>query len=160
MKTTLAAAFLALLVTSAGAYDLHVKALTPVREEPAASHPPLRLVRRESTRGFGRKEPRILDAVGLIRREACNGLTAADVVKCFTGSRRLVELRFRETLGHSILDEIQNVRMEKVQFLLAKTDTPISAIAGLCGYRSDIALRKAFRLQTGMSLADWRKANR
>ena len=45
MKTTLAAAFLALLVTSAGAYDLHVKALTPVREEPAASHPPLRLVR-------------------------------------------------------------------------------------------------------------------
>ncbi len=117
-------------------------------------------VRRESTRGFGRREPRILSAMEMIRREACNGLTAADVTAQFAGSRRLVELRFRETLGHSILDEIQNVRMEKVQFLLAKTNTPISAIAGLCGYRSDIALRKAFRLQTGKSLADWRKANR
>ena len=121
---------------------------------------PMLTVRRESTRGFGRCEPRILSAMEMIRREACNGLTAADVTAQFAGSRRLVELRFRETLGHSILDEIQNVRMEKVQFLLAKTDTPIGAIAGLCGYRSDIALRKAFRLQTGMSLADWRKANR
>ena len=50
--------------------------------------------------------------------------------------------------------------MEKVQFLLAKTDTPIGAIAAFCGYRTDIALRKAFRLLTGMSLADWRKQNR
>ena len=121
---------------------------------------PMLTARRESTRGFGRREPRILSAIELIRREACNGLTAADVTAQFAGSRRLVELRFRETLGHSILDEIQNVRMEKVQFLLAKTDTPISAIAGLCGYRSDIALRKAFRLFTGKSLAGWRKANR
>ena len=120
---------------------------------------PLLTVHRQSTRGFGRAEPRILSAMELIRREACNGLTAADVTAQFSGSRRLVEMRFRETLGHSILDEIQNVRMEKVQFLLAKTDTPIGAIAALCGYRSDIALRKAFRLFTGVSLADWRKAN-
>lgn len=128
--------------------------------KPLVAFGPMLTVRRESTRGFGRREPRILSAMELIRREACNGLTAADVTAQFAGSRRLVELRFRETLGHSILDEIQNVRMEKVQFLLAKTDTPIGAIAGLCGYRSDIALRKAFRLLTGKSLADWRKANR
>ena len=121
---------------------------------------PLLTVHRQSTRGFGRTEPRILSAMDLIRREACNGLSAADVTAQFSGSRRLVELRFRETLGHSILDEIQNVRMEKVQFLLAKTDTPISAIAARCGYRSDVALRKAFRLFTSKSLADWRKANR
>ena len=121
---------------------------------------PLLTVHRQSTRGYGRAEPRILSAMELIRREACNGLTAEDVTKLFAGSRRLVELRFRETLGHSILDEIQNVRMEKVQFLLSKTDTPIGAIAAQCGYRSDIALRKAFRLLTGKSLADWRKANR
>ena len=128
--------------------------------KPLVAFGPMLTVRRESTRGFGRREPRILSAMELIRREACNGLTAADVTAQFAGSRRLVELRFRETLGHSILDEIQNVRMEKVQFLLAKTDTPIGAIAAQCGYRSDIALRKAFRLFTGKSLADWRKANR
>ena len=128
--------------------------------KPITAFGPMLTVRRESTRGFGRREPRVLSAMEMIRREACNGLTAADVTAQFAGSRRLVELRFRETLGHSILDEIQNVRMEKVQFLLAKTDAPIGAIAAQCGYRSDIALRKAFRLLTGMSLADWRKANR
>jgi AraC-like DNA-binding protein len=69
-------------------------------------------------------------------------------------------LRFREAFGHSILDEIQNVRLEKVCFLLSRTDTPIGAIAGLCGYRTDIALRKLFRSRMGQSLADWRKANR
>lgn len=121
---------------------------------------PMLTVRRESTRGFGRTEPSILSAMELIRREACNGLTAAEVVKRLGGSRRLVEMRFREAYGTSILDEIQNVRMEKVQLLLAKTDTPIGAIAAFCGYKTDIALRKAFRLLTGMSLADWRKANR
>jgi len=133
------------------------------RDEPPrpalATYGPLLTVRRESTRGFSRREPRILSAVELIRREACNGLTAAAVVKRLGGSRRLVDLRFRETLGHSILDEIQNVRLEKVCFLLSRTETPIGAIAGLCGYRTDIALRKFFRVRMGLSLAAWRKAN-
>jgi len=125
-----------------------------------ADYGPMMTVRRESTRGFGRREPRILAAVELIRREACEGLTAADVVRRIGGSRRLVDLRFRETLGHSILDEIQNVRLGKVCFLLARTETPIGAIASLCGYRTDIALRKLFRQRMGTSLSDWRKANR
>lgn len=124
-----------------------------------ATYGPLLTVRRESTRSFGRREPRILSAMELIRREACNGLTAADVVKHLGGSRRLVDLRFRETLGHSILDEIQNIRLEKVCFLLSRTDTAIGAIAGLCGYKTDIALRKIFRQRMGLSLAAWRKAN-
>ena len=134
--------------------------MTGCQESNVVKFGPLLTVHRQSTRGFGRVEPRILSAMELIRREACNGLTAADVTAQFAGSRRLVELRFREALGHSILDEIQNVRMEKVLFLLAKTETPIGAIAVQCGYRTDIALRKLFRQRTGMSLVDWRKANR
>ena len=121
---------------------------------------PLMVVRRESTRGFGRRETRILSAVELIRREACNGLTAADVLKSLKGSRRLAELRFREMMGHSILDEILNVRLERVCFLLARTDTAIGAIAALCGFRSNIALSTLFHRRFGRSLSAWRKANR
>ena len=120
---------------------------------------PLMVVRRESTRGYGRCEPRILAAVELIRREACNGLTASDVIKSVRGSRRLTEIRFREAMGHSILDEILGVRMEKVQFLLSMTDTPIGAIAAMCGFRSEIALHKFFKLSTGMCMREWRKRN-
>jgi LacI family transcriptional regulator len=118
------------------------------------------VVRRESTLGFGRREPRILAAVELIRREACNGLTALDVVKSLQGSRRLTEIRFREAMGHSLLDEILSVRMEKVQFLLSMTETPIGAIAAMCGFRSEIALHKFFRRSTGQCMREWRNQNR
>lgn len=121
---------------------------------------PLLAVRRESTRGFGRREPRILAAVEMIRREACEGLTARELVARFPGSRSLFELRFREAMGRSVLDEIEHVRLEKVETLLARTDTSIGAIASFCGYRSDIALRKFFRSRTGMSMREWRAKNR
>ncbi len=121
---------------------------------------PLMVVRRESTRGFGRREPRIFPVVERIRREACNGLAVRDIVTGINGSRRLFEMRFREAMGHSILDEIQYVRLEKACFLLAKTDTPIGAIASLCGYRSDIALSKAFVSSMGMCMRAWRSRNR
>ena len=36
---------------------------------------------------------------------------------------------------------------------------PISAVAALCGWRSDIALRCLFRRRTGMSMRQWRWEN-
>ena len=120
---------------------------------------PLMVVRRESTRGFGRREQRIFHIVELIRREACNGLTVRDAIAGISGSRRLLEMRFREAMGHSILDEIQHVRMEKVYFLLSKTDTPIGAVAAMCGYRSEIALHKYFKSVTGLCMREWRMRN-
>ena len=121
---------------------------------------PLMVVRRESTRGFGRREPRIFPVVELIRREALNGLTAREAMAGITGSRRLFEMRFREAMGHLVLDEILSVRLEHVCHLLAKTDTPIGAIASLVGFGSDIALSKLFHRRFGTSLLAWRKANR
>ena len=120
---------------------------------------PLMVVRRESTRGFGRREPRILTAVERIRREACDGLTAREVMHGIAGSRRLFELRFREAMGHSVLDEILNVRLEQVCHLLSATDTPIGAIASFSGFGSEIALSKLFHRRFGLSLRAWRKAN-
>ena len=121
---------------------------------------PLTVVRRESTRGFGRREVRILPVVELIRREALNGLTAREALAGVTGSRRLFEMRFREAMGHSILDEIISVRFERVCHLLSKTDMPIGAMAAFCGFKSDVALAKLFRRHFGCSLLAWRRANR
>lgn len=118
---------------------------------------PLLSIRRESTRGTGRREPRILEAVEIIRREACDGLTVGSLAARFPGSRRLFELRFREAMGCSVLDEIQHVRMQKVFTLLTSTDTPIGAIADFCGFGSDRALRKFFRLREGVSMTMWRR---
>ena len=120
---------------------------------------PLMVVRRKSTSGAGRYESYIPLIVERIRREAVDGLTVRDAIAGFGGSRRLLEIRFREALGHSILNEIQHVRMERVCFLLSTTTIPIGTIASMCGYRSDIALHKAFRQQTGVCMREWRKQN-
>ena len=121
---------------------------------------PLCVLRRESTRGHGRREVRILKAVEIIRREACNGLTAAKLAAQFPGSRGHFERRFREAMGHSVLDEILNVRLEQVRALLSSTKMPIAAIADFCGFGTDRELRKLFRKQTGTSLRRWRSDRR
>lgn len=118
---------------------------------------PLLVVRRRSTGGRARREPWVLDAVETIRREACDGLTAAALASRVPGSRRLFEIRFREATGHSVLDEIHQVRLEKVQTLLARPDMPISSIADFCGFKSYHVLHRLFKARTGMTMLRWRK---
>ena len=121
---------------------------------------PMMVIRRESTRGFGRREPHVLAAVELVRRKACDGLTPAAVAASVPGSRRLFELRFREAMGHSVLEEIQTVQLEKVCTLLSQTDTAISAIADFCGFGSGRALRDLFRARFKMSMREYRMRSR
>ena len=120
--------------------------------------PPLLVDRRKSTRGYGRREPRILEAVEMIRREACDGLTAANLAGRFRGTRQLFDLRFREAMGHSPLDEIIHVRLQRVLELLAQPDFPISAIADFSGFSSERVLQKHFRARFHTSMRNWRKA--
>ena len=120
---------------------------------------PLLTVRRKSTGGRGRHEPWVLDAVAAIRAEACEGLTAGELIGRYPVSKRLFTLRFREATGHSVLDEILHVRLEKAYTLLAQTDTAIGAIPGLCGFRSERTLEALFRDRAGMSMRDWRKTH-
>jgi LacI family transcriptional regulator len=133
-----------------------------VREQPVIEKVgPLLVVRRDSTRGSGRHEPYGLKAVEIIRREACNGLTASELFSRarFRGTRRLFDLRFREAMGHSPLDEILHVRLERVVDLLIHTETPIGAIAALSGFGTDRELNKLFRKRFCCTLRDWRKSH-
>ena len=130
----------------------------PPQEAPSSVFPPILVERRKSTRGYGRREPRILEAMDMIRREACDGLTAAELAARFRGTRQLFDLRFREAMGHSPLDEIIHVRLERVLELLSQPDFPISAIADFCGFRSERVLQKHFRSRFHTSMRAWRKA--
>jgi LacI family transcriptional regulator len=120
---------------------------------------PMLVVRRESTAGRGRRDRFILDAIGRIRREACDGLTAADVAASYPGSRRTFERRFREAAGHSVLDEIMHVRLERVFAILSHREKLLGTIADFCGFGCEYELRKVFRARTGMSMREWRKRN-
>ena len=121
---------------------------------------PLFVERGPTTGGRGRREAYIVEAVETIRREACEGLTAAALAARFRGSRHLFEMRFREAMGHSVLDEILHVRLERVLELLSNSKTPIGAIASFCGFRTDGELRKLFLSRFHVSMREWRRTRR
>ena len=122
------------------------------------SYPPGPVVRRESTRLFARKDKPISDAVELIRKEACNGISALDVVATIPCSRRMAEIRFRAATGHSILEEILSVRMDMAKQLLSQRNPlPIDMIANRSGYKSIAAFSKAFHDKNGMPPTAWRR---
>ncbi len=120
---------------------------------------PLMVVRRKSTSGSGRHEKFILEAIEIIRREACDGLSVDGLLRRFPHSRRNFERRFREATGHGIHDEILHVRLEKVCTLLARTDTAIGAVSDFCGFRSYWALEDLFRSRFNMGMREWRRRN-
>ena len=97
---------------------------------------PISIVRRASTMRFAQADRDVQSAVELIRRRACDGLTASDVIATFNCSRRMAEMRFRAVTGHSILDAIRDVRLGKVRELLAAGKLKAPEIAARCGYRS------------------------
>ena len=130
------------------------------QEAPSLVFPPLIVERRKSTRGHGRSEPRILEAMEMIRREACDGLTVAVLASRFHGSRRLFDMRFREAAGHSALDEILNVRLERAMELLAHTDLPIVSVAHFSGFNTELEFWKLFRKRTGMPPLRFRNERR
>ena len=141
-----------------GAFAARNEGPRSAQAAPSLVFPPILVERRKSTRGYGRREPRILEAVEMIRREACDGLTAAKLAGRFQGTRQLFDMRFREAMGHSPLDEIIHVRLQRVLELLAQPDFPISAIADFSGFSSERVLQKHFRARFHTSMRDWRKA--
>lgn len=136
---------------------LAARLLSSLPSRAAAAFGPLCVLRGDSTRGRGRRDPHVLEAVGIIRREACEGLTAAALAARVPGSRKHFERRFREAMGHSVLDEILHVRLQAVMDLLSRPEPPIGTIADFCGFGSQVELRIAFRARTGMSMRQWRK---
>ena len=118
---------------------------------------PLTVVRRASSRKLAASDGAVAEALDLIRREACTGLAAQEVLKRFPCSRRQAEIRFRRATGRSVLEEMHAVRLERAKQLLREGVLPLKAISDFCGFASPNALRKFFRSATGLTMTGWRE---
>ena len=117
----------------------------------------LRIVRRLSTKRLQRADPIVTRALDLIRRKACAGLKAAEVVRIFPCRRRMADLRFTQAVGHTILDEIQSVRLDRAKQMLLNPNQELKPISSFCGFKNPNSLRKFFLKETGLTLSAWRK---
>ena len=116
------------------------------------------VTRRLSTRRFKQSDRRVTRAIAYVRRTACEGVTVPMVAAVMGLQRRMAEIVFRRETGHSIHDEILDVRLECVENLLRNPRQDITAIAQLCGWKSSAALRSVFMSRYGKSMRDWRAA--
>lgn len=130
------------------------------RTSPCLNYGPIAIIRRASTLAKARRkdDPRVERALAFIRENAAAPITVNDVIREMNCSRRLGELRFRESTGKSILAELHDRRLDLVKAQLNRMSTSITAIANLCGFKSSSALRAFFQSQMGMSMRDWRKS--
>ena len=87
------------------------------------------------------------------------GISASDILPMLGGSRRSAEKRFRAATGKSILEEILDVRFEKLLPLLERGHLPLGALAGLAGFSSENHLQRQFKSRYGMTLSAWRKSH-
>ena len=128
----------------------------PQERELTYNYGAVRLTHRQSTRRQLKYAPSIRQALETIHLRATEGVTAADIIPLIGGSRRSVERKFRAAAGHGILEEILDVRFEKVKELLS-TPTPLKAIAQLSGFSSSNNLQRLFKAHFGMTLTDYRR---
>ncbi|MBR1837920.1 MAG: substrate-binding domain-containing protein [Kiritimatiellae bacterium] len=109
------------------------------------------LVRRASSRRVRTGDVRLARALEFIRRRACEGVSPPDVAAEMGVCRTLADRLFRKNLGHTILDEIHEVRLEHAKALLHR-HVGTSAVADMCGYRSVSDFRRVFRARVGISV--------
>ena len=139
---------------------LHERIRNPKAKHIHASYEPKTLVRRESSRWMPEMDDRTRAALDFIRKNFADpNLSVNQVVEVMGCSYSMSNLLFKKDSGVSILDEIQNMRLENAYRLLRNPQQKIDSIPTLCGYRSEPFFKRLFKKKTGLTMREWRKQN-
>jgi transcriptional regulator GlxA family with amidase domain len=72
-------------------------------------------------------------------------------------TQRTLERRFRQSVGHSIIEEVINCRLSRAKRLLQETEMPVKTVAHLAGFPSEQRMRKAFAQREHVSPLRFRR---
>ena len=114
------------------------------------------LVQRESTLPGSSAGPLVQKALAFIERNAGSGIGVRDVQAHLKVSRSLMDTRFREVRGSSVLSAILDARLRELKRLLRETSDPIESITRRLGWTSPNYPKNLFRKRVGMSMSKWR----
>jgi LacI family transcriptional regulator len=118
---------------------------------------PLKLVCRESTGPVAPSAALIERAKDIVTSEAVKGATVAEIVKRLGVSRRLLELRYRETEGITLCQALMQRRLEVAKKLILTTSRKIVQIAAECGFSDAKHLTHALKSAYGKSPRELRQ---
>lgn len=117
---------------------------------------PSHVAMRRSTEVRAAGDQEVAAALGFIHRNRARNFTVNDVANDVGISRRNLELKFRRGTGHTILTEIQRIRLEHAKRMLRDTDIAIPQIAAASGYNSASYLTQVFHKEVGITPARYR----
>ena len=116
----------------------------------------LGVVTRRSTEIVAVEDADIATALRFIHREQGHDISVESVVREVAVSRRNLEKRFRNTIGRTILEEIQLVRLERAKRLLIETTYPVSKVADMAGFGSAGYFIQFFQKRVGKTPRKYR----
>ena len=116
------------------------------------------IVGRESTAPSSATGRLVLKAEEFIRSHAGEKLHVDDVARHLAVSRRLLDLRFHEVTGRTVLDAIHAEQLKNVRHLLCTTSLSITEISRLYNFRSENHLKRLFKQTFGQTMSDYRNA--
>jgi LacI family transcriptional regulator len=119
--------------------------------------PPAGVVTRQSTDTLAVDDPLIARAIHYIRENAHRPIQVRDILEQVPISRRSLELRLLQLLGHSPADEIRRARLQVARRLLLSNDEQMPWIAAHSGFERVEVLTRAFRKAFGITPSAYRR---
>lgn len=128
-----------------------------IRKPRELKYNPLSVNKRQSTGQNFLIDQYVQEALNLIEANAGTGINVTWLAHQIKISRRLLEVKFRESLNVSIHQQIQLVRFRKVKKLLLETNLDIGEIAMATGFESEQYLSFAFKKLFGKTASRFRR---
>lgn len=116
----------------------------PDRERVIAVEP-IGIVGRGSTRVVDKYDPLVAKTLCFIEDHAGRGIGVPDIVSEIGVSRRTLERRFSRATGKSILEQVNQNRLDRAKCLLQETDLPVYRVATEVGFANTRMLNRIFR---------------
>ncbi len=116
-----------------------------------------RKLEHEHTYPHGIKDPIVGEAVKYIWSHSYRDLSVTDLVRHLPATRRTLERKFKQELGHSIGTEIKRCRIERARHLLEQTRLPIEHIALAAGFSGADRMGKVFQQEAQTTPGGYRK---
>ena len=72
-------------------------------------------------------------------------------------SVRTLELQFAAEIGHTVGEELRQVRLQRAKELLVRDDLSLTRVATLIGYANNTYFTRFFREHTGQTPSEFRR---
>ena len=120
---------------------------------------PLRVHERLSTDTVAVDVSDVRIALQFVQQNATTGINVLDVMRERAISRRVLESRFQQVIGHTPHREIERVRIKRVKRLPIDTTLSIEAIAYRTGFSHPDYLSVAFKRATALTPGEYQQQN-